>query len=193
MNGWSLSKDFILASSSPRRLELLKSAGFVPLKVVSADVDETIKEGEKPCAYVVRVAKEKALYVASLHKGICVVSADTIVLADGKIIRKAQNETEARQNLNFLSGKTQYAVTGYCIVSDVGEVITRAVKTKITLKKFSSSEIETLLNAGEWKDAAAYKIQGVMSAMVRKVKGSYTNIVGLPVFEVAEDLKKVLK
>lgn len=193
MNGWSLSKDFILASSSPRRLELLKSAGFVPLKVVSADVDETIKEGEKPCAYVVRVAKEKALYVASLHKGICVVSADIIVLADGKIIRKAQNETEARQNLNFLSGKTQYAVTGYCIVSDVGEVITRAVKTKITLKKFSSSEIETLLNAGEWKDAAAYKIQGVMSAMVRKVKGSYTNIVGLPVFEVAEDLKKVLK
>lgn len=193
MNAWRLSKDFILASASPRRLELLKNAGFIPLKVVSADIDETIKEGEKPCAYVARVAKEKALYVASLHKGISVVSADTIVLAGGKIIRKAKNEQEARQNLEFLSGKTQYAITGYCVVSDKGEVLVRTVKTKIILKKFAPEEVETLLNSGEWKDAAAYKIQGIMSAMVKKVKGSYTNIVGLPVFEISEDLKRILK
>lgn len=193
MENWGLSKDFILASSSPRRLELLKNAGFMPSAIVSANIDENIKDNEKPLAYVARVAKEKALYVASLHKGKCVVSADTIVVAGGKIIRKAQNKEEARQNLKFLSGKTQYAVTGYCIVSDAGEVIVRTVKTKIVLKKFLPSEIETLLASKEWEDAAAYKIQGIMSAMVKKTKGSYTNIVGLPVFEVAEDLKRILK
>lgn len=190
---WGLTKPFILASSSPRRIRLLENAGFKPVEIVPADIDETEKKGEKPEKYVLRVATEKAKHVAKLRPGICIVAADTIIVAKGKIVRKAATEQKARANLKVLSGSTHYACTGYCIISDKGKVISKLVKTAVKIKKFTDEEANTLVQSKEWQNVAAYRIEGLLSAMVKGIEGSYTNIIGLPIYEVAQDLKKVLK
>ena len=190
---WGLTKPFILASSSPRRIRLLENAGFKPQEIVPADIDETEKKGEKPDEYVVRVATEKAKHVAKLRPNICIVAADTIIVAKGEIVRKAPDEQKARANLELISGGTHYAYTGYCIISAKGTVISKLVKTTIKMKKFTDAEVDTLIASKEWENVAAYRIEGLLSALVKGIEGSYTNIIGLPVYEVSQDLKKVLK
>ena len=190
---WGLNKPFILASSSPRRIRLLENAGFKPAEIVPADIDETEKKGERPDKYVVRVATEKARHVAGLRPGIAIVAADTIIVAKGKIVRKAPTEQKARANFKALSGSTHYAYTGYCIISGAGKMTSKLVKTTIKTKKFTEAEIDTLIASQEWQNVAAYGIEGLFSALVRDIQGSYTNIIGLPVYEVTQDLKKVLK
>ena len=190
---WGVTKPFILASASPRRLQLLKNAGFVPEKVVSADIDETEKEGEDPAAYVARVSKQKALHVAGANPNMCVLAADTIIVARGQIIRKAPNKEKARENLEILSGGQHYVLTGYCLVMADGKVISKVVKTTVMTKKFTSAEKDTLIASNEWRNVAAYKIEGILSALIKGIKGSYPNIIGLPIYEVAEDLRKALK
>lgn len=190
---WGVTKPFILASASPRRLQLLKNAGFVPDKIISADIDETEKKGEDPAVYVARVSKQKALHVAKAHPNICVLAADTIIVARGQIIRKAPDEAKARENLEILSGGKHYVLTGYCIVSADGKVISKVVKTTVVTKKFTQMEKDTLIASGQWRNVAAYKIEGILSALIKGIKGSYPNIIGLPIYEVAQDLRKVLK
>ena len=190
---WELTKPFILASSSPRRIRLLENAGFKPLKIVPADIDETEKKGEKPDKYVVRVATEKAKHVAKLHPNICIIAADTVIVAKGKIVRKATTEQKAKANLKLISGGTHYACTAYCLISDKGKVISRLIKTSIKMKKFTDAEINTLVQLREWENVAAYRIEGLLSTLVKGIEGSYTNIIGLPIYEVSQDLKKVLK
>ena len=190
---WGLTKPFILASSSPRRIRLLENAGFKPKEIVPADIDETEKKGEHPDKYVVRVATEKAKHVAKLRPGICIVAADTIIVAKGKIVRKAPTEQKAKANLKMLSGATHYACTGYCIISAKGTTISKLVKTKVKMKKFTEEEIDTLIASKEWQNVAAYRIEGLLSALVKGIEGSYTNIIGLPIYEVGQDLKKALK
>jgi len=190
---WGLNKPFILASSSPRRIRLLENAGFKPAEIVPADIDETEKKGEKPDKYVVRVATEKARHVAALRPKTAIVAADTIIVAKGKIVRKAATEQKARANFKALSGGTHYAYTGYCIISERGKVVSKLVKTTIKTKKFTDTEIDTLITSKEWQNVAAYGIEGLFSALVRDIQGSYTNIIGLPVYEVTQDLRKVLK
>ena len=190
---WDVQKPFILASSSPRRIRLLENAGFKPAKIVPADIDETEKKGERPDKYVLRVATEKARHVAKLRPRVAIVAADTIIVAKGKIVRKAQNEQKARANFKMLSGGTHYAYTGYCVISDKGTVISKLIKTTIKTKKFTEAEIETLIASKEWQNVAAYGIEGLFSTLVKDIQGSYTNIIGLPVYEVTQDLKKVLK
>ena len=190
---WGVTKPFILASSSSRRIRLLENAGFKPLEIVPADIDETERKSEKPDKYVLRVATEKAKYVAGLHPGICVVAADTIIVAEGQIVRKAATKEKARANFKLLSGGTHYAYTGYCIISAQGSTIVRLVKTTIKTKKFTRAEINTLIESKEWQNVAAYGIEGLFSTLVKDIQGSYTNIIGLPIYEVTRDLKKVLK
>ena len=190
---WGLTKPFILASSSPRRIRLLENAGFKPQEIVPADIDETEKRGERPDKYVLRVATEKARHVANLRPGTSIVAADTIIVAKGKIVRKAPNEQKARANFKLLSGGTHYAYTGYCIISGKGTVLSKLVKTTIKTKEFTNAEIDTLVASNEWQNVAAYGIEGLFSTLVREIQGSYTNIIGLPVYEVTRDLKKVLK
>ena len=100
---------------------------------------------------------------------------------------------DARTNFKLLSGGTHYAYTGYCIISPKGTVISKLVKTTIKTKKFTPDEIDTLIASKEWQNVAAYGIEGVFSTLVKDIQGSYTNIIGLPVYEVTQDLKKVLK
>ncbi len=190
---WGLTKPFILASSSPRRIMLLENAGFKPIEIVPADIDETEKKGERPDKYVVRVATEKAKYVAKLRPNTCIVAADTIIVVKGEIVRKAKTEQKALEHLQMLSGSTHYAYTGYCIISAKGTVISKLVKTTIKLKKFTEQETDTLLASKEWEGVAAYRMEGLLSALVKSIKGSYTNIIGLPIYEVSQDLKRVLK
>ena len=190
---WGVTKPFILASASPRRLQLLKNAGFTPAKVISADIDETEEAGEKPADYVARVSRQKALYVAHENPNICVLAADTIIVARGKIIRKAPNKAAARANLDLLSGGKHDVLTGYCLVSADGKVTSKVVRTIVTAKKFTQAEKDALIASGQWRNVAAYRIEGMLSALIKGIKGSYPNIIGLPIYEVAEDLKKTLK
>ena len=190
---WGVAKPFILASSSPRRIRLLENAGFKPVEIVPADIDETERKNERPDKYVLRVAVAKAKHVAELRPNICIVAADTIIVAKGKIVRKAPTEQKARSNFKVLSGGTHYAFTGYCIISAKGTVISKLVKTTIKTKKFTEAEIDTLIASKEWRNVAAYGIEGLFSTLVKDIQGSYTNIIGLPIYEVTQDLKKVLK
>ena len=190
---WGMTNPFILASSSPRRIRLLENAGFKPAEIVPADIDETEKKGERPDKYVVRVATEKARHVAMLRPGIAIVAADTIIVAKGKIVRKAATEQKARSNFKLLSGGTHYAYTGYCVISATGKVVSKLVKTTIKTKKFTDAEIDALIASKEWQNVAAYGIEGLFSALVRDIRGSFTNIIGLPVYEVTQDLRKILK
>ena len=192
-NKWNLKKEFILASPSPQRLSLLKNAGFTPIECISADINEDILDNEKPKQYVARVSSEKALYVAQKHPNMCILSADTIIVAGGKIIRKAADENIARQNLNLLSGKKHFVLTGFTIVTPDNKIITKVVSTTVYMKKISDAEKDALILSKEWENVAAYRIEGMLSTFVKSIKGSYPNIVGLPVYEVGDILKEYLK
>ncbi len=192
-NKWNLSKGFILASCSPQRLNLLRDAGFEPEKCVGADIDESIFDNEKPQDYVKRVAALKAAYLADKYPKKCIVSADTVIVAKNKIIRKAPDESVARQNLDLLSNKKHSVLTGYSVITPQGKQIMNVSKTTVYMKKISEDEKSALLASKEWENVAAYRIEGMLSTFVKKIKGSYPNIVGLPIYEVAEILKKALR
>ena len=192
-NKWNLSQGFILASCSPQRKRLLLNAGFEPDLCIGADIDESVLPHEKPAHYVKRVAAQKALFVARQYPNRCIVSADTVIVAKGKIIRKASDETVARENLDVLSGKTHYVLTGYSVIDFDGRQTSDVVSTTVYMKKITDAEKDALIASKEWENVAAYKIEGMLSTFVKKIKGSYPNIVGLPVFEIGDILKQTLR
>ena len=192
-NKWNLSKEFILASQSPQRLKLLNDAGFTPCECIAANINEDILEEETPKRYVARVSVEKAKFVAKKRPNTCIVSADTVIVVDGKIIRKAPNESIARDNLNLLSGKKHYVLTGFAIILPNGKQINKVISTIVYMKKLTESEKDALIASKEWENVAAYRIEGMLSTFVKSIKGSYPNIVGLPIYEIANILKDVLK
>jgi septum formation protein len=179
----------ILASASPRRLEMLRSIGLDP-EVIAPDIDETRADGEEPVNYARRLSADKALVVAA-PTGRPVLGADTIVvLADGgvPVLGKPKDAEEARVMLTRLSGKTHQVVTAYHLRFRDAER-GRAVETEVTFRTLSPAELEGYIGSGEWQGkAGAYAIQGLAAAFVRTVNGSYTNVVGLPLCEVVEDL-----
>ena len=192
-NKWNLQKEFILASCSPQRLKLLFDAGFEPKECIAADIDESVLKGEKPAHYVKRVAAQKASFVALKHPNECIVAADTIIVVKGKIIRKAKDAAVARQNLDLISNSKHSVLTGYSVITPSGKQITGLVRTTVYIKKITENEKIALIQSGEWKNVAAYRIEGMLSTFVKKIKGSYPNIVGLPVYEIGDILKDVLR
>jgi len=182
----------ILASSSPRRKELLKQIGL-RFEVVPSGVEERIKDGENPVEHVLRLAEEKALDVANKSRDSWVIAADTIVLVDGEILGKPAKEKEAYQMLLKLSGKEHRVITGFCILNTGnGESVKESVETTVTFKELSEEEIRGYIKTKEPFDkAGGYAIQGKGSFMIREIKGSYTNVVGLPICEVVEALERV--
>ena len=192
-NAWGLSGQLILASKSSFRKRLIENAGFAPVATQDADVNEDIFPKEKATHYVKRVALAKAQEVAKENPNAFVVGADTVIVARKEIIRKADSPEEARYNLRLLSGSHHIAMTGYAICAPGHKPINRVIKTRVVLKDMTEGEIESLIRAGEWKNVAAYKIEGMLSALVKRIHGSYPNIVGLPVYHIAEDLKKIMK
>lgn len=190
---WRLTQPFILASASPQRLRLLEQAGFKPDRIESADIDESVRKNELPVRYVKRIAIEKARAVAAKHPGICVLGADTVIAVGKRLIRKAETEEEARQHLELISGRRHRVITGFCVILPDGREIAKVVQTAVITKHFDATDIAVILASGEWRNVAGYRIEGVLSACVRKVIGSFPNIVGLPIFEVAQVLKGALR
>jgi septum formation protein len=182
----------LLASASPRRRELLERVGLA-LEVVPADIDETLRTDEEPTAYARRLAAAKARAVAErlAVQDRPVLAADTIVVVDDggpPVLGKPSGPDDARVMLTRLAGRTHEVVTAYHILYKGGER-GRAVETEVTFRSLSPAELEGYVGSREWEGkAGGYAIQGVAAAFVRKVHGSYTNVVGLPVCEVIEDL-----
>lgn len=189
----------ILASQSPRRIELMDEAGFT-CRVIPADIDETPHKGEQPLNLVGRLAKDKALCVASEHAraGEIVVAADTIVTIDGSILGKPADAEDAKRMLRQLSGRTHQVATGVCVAranaaGDAGEpVLQNFVEvTDVTFYALDEDTIEAYAQSGEPLDkAGAYGIQGKGGRMlVEKIDGDFYNVVGLPIARVARTIR----
>lgn len=173
-------KDFILASSSPQRIALLKQIDFEPLAIEPANIDETPLKNEKPSQYVKRIAKDKALAVSRNNAGKIVLSADTVIVVGTKIIQKAKNSEEQTKIMQMLSGRTHYVLTGVCVIDAKGKIAIRFDSTKIKTKRLSLQEINEYVSSQEWQGCAGYKIEGLMGGFVEKIIGSYSGVVGLP-------------
>ena len=183
-------KKIILASASPRRKELLETAD-VPFEICVADVDESIPEGTLPADAAKLTASKKAAAVSQLYPEAVVIGADTIVVADGRILGKPKNEDDAKNMLRSLSGKEHLVITGVCI--SCGENQTVFEKTsKVRFYELTDSEIESYVATKECMDkAGSYGIQGKGCVLVESIDGDYFNIVGLPVAATVRELKKL--
>ena len=183
---------FVLASSSPRRRELLATMGLV-FEVVPPDVDEIYIPGETPQDHVARLSRTKALEVGIKERDCWILGADTIVVVDETILGKPKDEDEAYAMLKLLSGREHRVITGFFLYNRVlgagkGEVIESTVK----VKELCSDEIEWYVRTGEPFDkAGAYAIQGIGMFMIESIRGSHTNVIGLPVCEVVQALHQV--
>lgn len=185
--------DMILASASPRRKFLLNSLG-IRFVAVPSSIDESLLTGESPEVHVQRLALAKATEVAARFSGDWVLGADTIVVIDGRILGKPKDEDEARAMLTRLAGRTHLVFTGYAIVNSAlsGTERVRYAQSDVHIRELSPRQIAGYVRTGEPMDkAGAYAIQGVGSAIVEHVSGSYTNVVGLPLCEVARDLQQL--
>ncbi|ACY16412.1 Maf family protein [Haliangium ochraceum] len=183
-----MSTSLILASSSPRRRELLTRVG-IALEIVPADVDESVLAGEEALAYGVRVAAAKAERVAAQMPERWVLAADTVVEIDGEILGKAGDEDEARAMLTRLLGRPHRVSTSFCLRGPGAPPMARTVTTEVLMRAAEPGEIDAYVAAGEWRGkAGAYAIQGMAAGLVREVRGSVTNVIGLPLAEVLEAL-----
>ncbi len=177
----------VLASASPRRLALLGQIGIVPDAVVAADVDETPGPRELPRAHAMRLAQAKAAAVAPDHPGAFVLAADTVVAVGRRILPKALDADTARACLALISGRRHRVLSAVVLVRPDGAVRRRVVLSRVTMKRLSAPEVAAYLRAGEWQGkAGGYAIQGRAAAFVRHLSGSYSNVVGLPLYETAQ-------
>ncbi len=174
----------ILASASPRRRELLARMGIVPDAIVPADIDEEPRKGEIPKPHALRLALGKAQEVAPKHKDAFILSADTVVGVGRRILPKAENVNTAKYCLDLLSGRAHRVFTGICLITPDGRETSRVVETRLKMKRLSNIEIALYLDSGEWDGkAGGYGIQGLAGAFISHISGSYSNVVGLPVYE----------
>jgi len=180
----------ILASTSPRRRELLSRIG-VSFTVVPSNTPEEVRAGETPQEYALRVAGEKALDVARKHPGAWVLGADTIVAIDGEVLGKPRDDADGQRMLRRLSGRTHQVMTAFVLVDGGGQVRTQQIViSQVTFKPLSDLQIRQYLATGEPFDkAGAYAVQGRGASLVERVEGSYTNVVGLPIDEVLAALR----
>jgi septum formation protein len=172
----------ILASASPRRLDLLARIGIVPDAVVPAEIDETPLRGELPIPYAKRIAAAKAEAVA--QAGALVLSADTVVAAGRRILPKTESEAEARAALSLLSGRRHRVHSAVTLIDATGKARHRLASSIVTFKRLGDEETDAYLASGEWLGkAGGYAIQGRAEALIRMISGSYSNVVGLPLYE----------
>ena len=179
----------VLASASPRRLELLRQIGVEPTAILPANIDETPLRGELPRAYAARVAREKAAAIAPDHPESFVLAADTVVACGRRILPKAEEAGAAGKCLRLLSGRRHRVFGGVCLIAPGGSVHVRLVETQLRFKRLTHAEIDGYVAEGEWSGkAGGYAIQGSAARFVAFIGGSYSNVVGLPLFEVNQML-----
>jgi septum formation protein len=181
---------FVLASGSPRRLSLINQAGIEPDVLLPSDIDELPLKGELPRACANRLARLKAeAAFASVRrddelKGAFLLAADTVVAVGRRIMPKAELLDEASQCLRLLSGRNHKVFTGVCLVTPRGGFRQRLVETRVRFKRLSEQDIESYLASGQWRGkAGGYAAQGIAGSFIVKLVGSYSNVVGLPLYE----------
>ncbi|MEX0344784.1 MAG: Maf-like protein [Rhizobiaceae bacterium] len=186
----SVIQKLVLASGSPRRVEMLQQAGIEPDTLMPADIDETPQKSEHPRSLAKRLAKEKAERAIELLRArgeggeAFVLAADTVVAVGRRILPKAEMTDEAANSLRLLSGRSHRVYSGIALVTPAEKMRQRLVETRVRFKRLSREELESYLASGEWRGkAGAYAIQGLAGTFVVKLVGSYSNVVGLPLYE----------
>jgi septum formation protein len=180
----------VLASASPRRLELLARIGVVPDRVAPTDIDETPLKAELPRQLAARLARGKADAAAAAAPGALVLAADTVVGVGRRILGKPADEAEARRFLGLLSGRRHRVMTGVCLVRPDGRRSERLVTTILAFQRLTAAQVDDFLASGEWRGVAGgYQIQKRAEVFVRFLSGSHSNVVGLPLFETAQLLR----
>jgi len=180
----------VLASASPRRLDLLARIGIAPDAVMPADVDESVPTRELPRDHALRLAREKAEAVAALEPDALVLAADTVVAVGRRILPKVEDEETLRACMKLLSGRRHRVLTGVALAIPGLGIRERLGETTIAMKRLSDEEIDYYANHGEWRGkAGGYALQGYGEVYVRQIAGSYSNVVGLPLGETRLLLK----
>ncbi len=181
---------FVLASASPRRRDLLAQIGVFPDQIDAPEIDETPLKSEAPARHAARLAREKAEAVHARHAGAVILAADTVVALGRRILPKAEDEAAARRCLAMLSGRRHRVIGGVSVIGVDGAARRRLVTTVVRFKRLEDSEIEDYIATGEWHGkAGGYAIQGHAAALIPAISGSYSNVVGLPLFEAARLLR----
>lgn len=176
----NLTSELVLASASPRRLELLQQIGIIPDICAPQDIDETALKNELPKKLVHRLALGKAASAYADHQGQIILGADTVVAVGRRILGKPQNRDEAEQFLHLLSGRRHQVIGGIAIITPDNKQVCRVTETDVKFKRLDKSEIQTYLDSGEWEGkAGGYGIQGIASQYIKEIYGSYSNVVGL--------------
>lgn len=182
----------VLASASPRRLDLLARLGIVPDSVLATDIDESPRPREVPRPHAARLALAKAEAAASLAPDALVLAADTVVGVGRRILPKAETEAQARACLDLISGRRHRVMTAVVLALPDGRRLTRLVESAVTFQRLTEQQVVAYLACGEWRGkAGGYAIQGRAEAFVRFLSGSHSNVVGLPLFETAQLLRGV--
>lgn len=184
-------RTIILASTSPRRRELLQLTGL-RFKVVASDYEEDLTYDLPPHALAIFLSKEKAKSVAKKYKNALIIAADTFIVVRDKIFGKPHTEEESMKMLKALNGKAHSVITGFTIIDTKSKrVLSKAIDTKVYFRKLTIKEIEAYVNSGETIDkAGAYAIQGLGSVIIRRIEGDYFNVIGLPICALIQGLKK---
>ncbi|WP_155263871.1 Maf family protein [Sphingomonas segetis] len=180
----------ILASASPRRLDLLARISVKPDAVIPADIDENVPKGELPRQHALRLAREKAVAVAAKEPDALVLAADTVVAVGRRILPKVEDEQTLRACMRLLSGRRHRVLTGVALAVPGRGVRDRLIETMIAMKRLSDQEVDYYASHGEWRGkAGGYALQGYGEVYVRHIAGSYSNVVGLPLAETRVLLK----
>jgi len=176
----------VLASASPRRLDLLRQIGLTPDAVEAADLDEAPHSDETPRRLAVRLAEAKAVHVAARLPDAFVLGADTVVAVGRRVLPKADDAAEVRACLRLLSGRAHRVLTGIAVAAPGGRVASRLVESRVHFKRLSDADVDAYLACGEGiGKAGGYAIQGRAGALVISLQGSYSGVVGLPLYETA--------
>ena len=186
----------VLASASPRRLQLLERVGLVPDLLNPADVDEIPHKRETPRALSIRLAREKAEHALGMPlvrehgPNAFVLAADTVVGLGRRILPKAETAEEARDCLSLLSGRSHWVYSTVCLIAPGNRVSSRCVETKVRFKRLSREDLDSYIACGEWRGkAGGYAIQGRAESFVRMLTGSHSAVIGLPLYETVNLLE----
>jgi nucleoside triphosphate pyrophosphatase len=186
----SIPQKLVLASGSPRRIELLQQAGIEPDRLFPADIDETPLGAEHPRSLAKRLSRIKAERAFEVLRndpdaaGSFILAADTVVAVGRRILPKAELIEEASNCLRLLSGRSHRVYSGICLVTPAGKMRQKLVETRVRFKRLSREELESYLASGQWRGkAGGYAVQGLAGTFIVKLVGSYTNVVGLPLYE----------
>ena len=185
-----IKKDFILASGSKDRFDLLKQIGFEPKAIYSSEIDETPRTGETPEVYVQRMAFEKARAVSLIYPKQVILAADTIVKVGEKILQKAYSEQEQTDVMRLLSGITHQVLTAVCVADKEGSFYQDISVTEVTTALLTEQDIQMYVESHDWEGCSGYKVEGLMGGFVEKINGSYTGLIGLPLYETRLLLKR---